>query len=407
MSIEMPKPRRMLFIITFMLVNIVIMGDVLFIPTINEVYTLFPNAGSIVNFVISGNYLMVVFASILAGKLCGRFGQKMVIIVGSICALTGGAFLLAIENVFFMCAMRLLFAFGEGFCTVACMSLINDIYTEDDKRRSMIGYFGAMRYALGIGMNILAGKLVAISIRASYNGYWIILPVIVLEILFLPNINQSSPNNDVNNEEKKGKEHRGKNHGFGVLYWGATISLSLFLFAVMFITFFISVYVAENSLGTPVIAAYTNSIFTIGSCIVAFSFGKIYQKIGKSVILIAYLGTAIVSFVLMTTPIVPVLYVMAIFRGGLSAIASTYCYSVVPAIVQKEKVKDAIALLAATYSFAIFASTHIVYVSIKTIGNGLYTPTIIVPVTICIAIFFIQLLLNKNVKRFSHDEKYD
>jgi MFS family permease len=385
----------------FMLVNIVIMGDILFMPTINDVYQLFPNSGSIVNFAISGNYLMVVFASVLAGKLCGMFGQKNVIVVGSICALTGGVLLLAIENVFFMCAMRLLFSFGEGFCTVSCMSLINDLYTEDDKRRSMVGYFGAVRYTLGIGMNFLAGKLVAISMRAAYSGYWIILPVVVLEIFFLPNISPHRLKDKHNEEQKKSSVPEKK--GFGSLYWGFTIALSLFLFASMFINFFVSVYVAENTLGTPVVAANANLIATIGSCIVGFSFGKIYRKIGKTIILLSYIGTAIVSFILMTVPTIAVLYVMAILRGGLMAIASTYCYSTVPSIVPKEKSKDAIAILAATYSFAIFISTHIVTLSMKLIGNGRYTPTIVVPVIICTAIFFVQLFLNKKQQKISQE----
>jgi MFS family permease len=225
------------------------------------------------------------------------------------------------------------------------------------------------------------------------------LPVIALEILFLPNIG-AHKNKDAHNEEQKysGDIER---KGFGFLYWGFAIALGLFLFASMFITFFVSVYVAENKLGTPVIAATANLIASIGSCVVGFSFGAIYRKIGKTAILLSYMGTAIISFLLMTIPTAPTLYAMAIFRGGLVAIASTYCYSIIPTIVPKEKAKDAIALLAATYSFAIFISTHVVTLSMKLIGNGRYTPTIIVPMTICIAIFFVQLFLNEKQQKIS------
>jgi MFS family permease len=301
MSIEIPKPRQILFMITFMLVGIVITGDALFLPTINDVYKLFSGSSAIVSFAVSGNYLMIVFASILAGKLCRTIGQKIVIITGSICALTGGVLLLAIENVFFMCAMRLLFAFGYAFCQVSCMSFINGMYTESDKRRSMVGYFNAARYMLGAGLGVLGGKLAAISMKTAYSGYWIILPLVVLEIFFLPNTKPARLNTE-HDEQQKNAGRKEKKQGFGGLYWGVAICLSFFCFAAMFIIFFVSVYVAENTLGTPAVAGYTSSLFTLGSCIACFTFGKIYRKTGKTAILLAYIGTAIALSALMAFP---------------------------------------------------------------------------------------------------------
>ncbi|MDR2053115.1 MAG: MFS transporter [Treponema sp.] len=382
---------------TFMLVNIVILGDALFLPTINDVYKLFPNSGMIVNFAVSGNYLMIVFASILAGKLCRIIGQKIVIIAGSICALTGGVLLLAIENVYFMCAMRLLFAFGFGFCQVSCISFINGAYPEPGKRGSMTGYFNAARYTLGAGLGVLGGKLAVISARTAYRGYWIILPVIVLVIFFLPNIKPVKLKATGHEEQPKSPEpgSREKKQGFGGLYWSVAICLSLFYFTLMFITFFVSVYVAENALGTPAVAGYAGSIFTIGSAISSFAFGKIYRKTGKTTILLTYIGTALIYFVFMIIPTSAVLYITSFFRGGLYGLGLTYCYSILPTIVPKERSNDAVAFLTAMYSFAMFISPFAVTWAIKFIGKGRYTPTIIIPVIICAAIFFVQLVLNK------------
>jgi MFS family permease len=389
----MSKAKWILFMITFMLVNIVIMGDLLFLPTINDVYKLFPGNEAIVNFAVSGNYLMIVCASILAGKLCRIIGQKIVIISGSICALTGGVLLLVIENVFFLCAMRLLFAFGFAFCQVSCMSLISDMHTDDAKRGTMVGYFNALRYMAGAGLSVLGGKLAAISPRTTYSGYWIILPVIVLEIFFLPNI-EAVKLGTGHNEYPKDPGRREKRQGLGGLYWGATTCLSLFYFTIMSLMFFVSVYVAENTLGTPAVAGYANSLFTLASCVACFGFGTIYRKTGKIILPLAYIGAAMALSVLMAIPTIPVLYITAIFRGGFIGIASTYCNSICPAIVPKERSKDAIALLTAMYSFAIFLSPFAVSWSIKFIGKGRYTPTIIVPVIISVAIFFVQLFLN-------------
>jgi hypothetical protein len=75
-------------------------------------------------------------------------------------------------------------------------------------------------------------------------------------------------------------------------------------------------------------------------------------------------------------------------------IALTYCYSACPALVPKERSNDAIAFLSALYSIAMFLSPFAANWAIKFIGKGRYTPTIIIPVIICAATFFVQLLLN-------------
>jgi MFS family permease len=377
-----------------MLVNIVIIADFLFLPTVDGVYKLFPNNGAIVNFAISGNYLMMVFASILAGKLCRILGQKIVIILGSICALAGGVLLLAVENVFFMCAMRLVFAFGFAFCDVACISLISEMYAEDNKRIAMMSYFTTARFTLGAGISVLGGILAAISVRAAYSGYWIILPVIVLEILFLPNIKPVKPDAE-HDEQPKGPGHEGKKQGLGGLYWSIVIGFGFFCFVIIFFMFFLSVYVAENNLGTPSVAGYASAIYTIGCCIASLAFGIIYKKIGKSVIPLAYIGAAIVYLVAMVIPTVAVLYITSIFRGAVYVIFLTYCYSICPAIVPKERSKDAIGILTAIYSFMIFIAPFVASWAMRYISKGRFTPTIIIPITVCMGLFVIQVFLNR------------
>jgi MFS family permease len=390
----MSKARKILFLTTLMLINIVIIGDFLFLPTVNDVYKLFPNNSVIVNFVVSGNYLMIVFASILAGKLCGILGQKIVIILGSICALAGGVLLLAIENVFFMCAMRMVFAFGFAFCDVACISLISEMYTEDNKRISMMSYFTTARFTLGAGLSVVGGILAAVSVRAAYSGYWMILPVIVLEILFLPNIRPVKLDAE-HDEQPKSPGREGKKQGFGGLYWSIVIGFGFFCFVIIFFMFFLSVYVAENDLGTPAVAGYASAIYTIGCCAASLSFGIIYKKIGKAIILLAYMGAAIVYLVAMAIPTVTVLYVTSIFRGAVYVVFLTYCYSICPAIVPKERSKDAIGILTAIYSFMIFIAPFVTSWAMKHISNGRFTPTLIIPIIVCIGLFVIQIFLDR------------
>jgi hypothetical protein len=155
-------------------------------------------------------------------------------------------------------------------------------------------------------------------------------------------------------------------------------------------------------LGTLVVVGYANSIFTLGSCAACFAFGKIYRKIDKAIILFSYAGTAIAIFALMTIPTLVALYITSFFRGGLVGFAFTYCYSICPAIVPKEKSYDAVGFLSAIYSFGFFLSPFAVSWSMKFIGKGRYTPTLVVPVILCVMIFFVQLLLNIKQQKIYH-----
>jgi MFS family permease len=397
---EMSKVRRALFMISCMLVNFVLFAEALFMPTVNDIYNLFPNATSIVNLAVSGHYFIVIFASILGGKLCKTIGQKTVIVVGSICALTGGVLLLAIENAFFLFSMRILYGIGYAFCQVAVLALINDVYTEDDKRVSMVGYFNGVGFIVGTLFAALGGNLAAVSLRTAYSGHWIILPVIVLEILFLPYIKPGKIS--VGHDEQTGSPvPKEKRQGMGGLYWGMAISFSISVIANGFLLFFVSVYVAENGLGTQEVAGYALSIVTIGGSICNIAFGKIYQKLGKIVILLAYISMAVGSLVLRSIPNLPAMYGASLLWGSGQAVALTYCYSVCPAIVPKERSNDAVAILTAMFSFTLFISTYIVSWAMKYIGNGRYTPTIIIPAIICAAVFLVQLLLNSKQSKMS------
>jgi MFS family permease len=163
----------------------------------------------------------------------------------------------------------------------------------------------------------------------------------------------------------------------------------------MFFMFFVSVYVAENTLGTPAIAGYANSLFKLGQCELCFALGKIYKKINKIVILLAYAGVGITLFITMAIPTIPALYITSILRGGFVGLATTYCITVLPTFVPKERSKDAIGFFTSMYSLAIFTTPFVVSWVLKSIGNGRYTPTIIVPVIVCATIFSVQFFLNR------------
>jgi MFS family permease len=255
-------------------------------------------------------------------------------------------------------------------------------------------------FVVGTLFAALGGNLAAISLRTAYSGHWLILPVIVLEILFLPYINPQKISGEHNKQaEIPGRKE--KRESMGGLYWGMAINFSISVLANGFLLFFVSVYVAENNLGTQEVAGYVLSIVTIAGSICNIAFGKIYQKLGKIVILLAYLGLFLGCLVLIAFPSLPAMFGASLLWGSGQAVALTYCYSICSSIVPKERSSDAVAIITAMFSFTLFISTYVVSWAIEHIGNGRYTPTIIIPAAVCAVVFFVQLLLNAKQKRLN------
>ena len=178
------KFRSIAFLITLFFCNAVLMGDMVFNNTINDIYQIYPNHAGVVNFIVSGRSVFGVLFSLLAGMLIKSSGDRSIIITGVTLTLLGTVFLLAIHNPYYMAAMRVVSGAGLAFCLVACISALNSRYMDLGQRSKMMGNFNGVQAVFGIIFSIVSGNLAAISPNLAYGIYWIYLPLLLMTIIF-------------------------------------------------------------------------------------------------------------------------------------------------------------------------------------------------------------------------------
>ena len=84
MRVEMTKIKRTLCLIALMLTNLAVMNDLVIIPIISSFYQNFGDHMGLVNYIVSGPALIIVFTSLLASWLCRKLDKKVVLIAGAL-----------------------------------------------------------------------------------------------------------------------------------------------------------------------------------------------------------------------------------------------------------------------------------------------------------------------------------
>ena len=104
------------------------MNDLVIIPIISSFYQNFGDHMSLVNYIVSGPAIIIVFTSLLASWLCKRMDKKAALIIGAVFFTVGAVFGALIENPWYIAFMRTLVGIGAGFEQVVAVSLIADVY---------------------------------------------------------------------------------------------------------------------------------------------------------------------------------------------------------------------------------------------------------------------------------------
>ena len=198
---KMTKTQRILFYITIILVNIVVLGENVIIPITYNLYEAFPDHTAGVNFIISGPSIILVVASILAGKLLRRFSTKSILLTGGFLFVFGTVFGLSIKTIPYIIFTRCCVGISEAFVNVAALAMIAEVYEDEQKRASFVGIFNAFMNLLGVVMGQMAGILAAVKWEYAYRVYWAAIPMVIMVIFFLPNFRKDLKNTDAAKEE--------------------------------------------------------------------------------------------------------------------------------------------------------------------------------------------------------------
>jgi MFS family permease len=396
MVIEMSKRKLILFIMTIFFSNIIVVGDYIFSPTINGVFKMFPDSIGLVNFIIGGTYLVIVIASLVAGKLCEKFSKKAVLMVGAICAAVGGILLLAVVNPLYMCLMRALFGVGYAFTQVTAVAFINDAYSDERVRGSIMGYYNASVTILGALVSVIAGNLATISLATAYRTYWLIIPYLILLLIFVPSIKPSKDNGKTGKAELVVKVSKKKPLGFN--YWVTLICFALYCVSYCILFLYVSVYVAENALGNEALAGYLTVAMSVVGFFAAMAFGLLYNRLRKFTIVFVYIMIAISITILWLHPSVLAACIAYGIFGGCAALAMSYIYTIAPSLVPPERVSVAIGGVSAGVGIVTFGTTFVIAWVMKLMNTSRITDALIFPLVVMVVITLVEICLSIKYK---------
>ena len=362
MNKEMTKGRALLFLIYLFLTNVAVMADMVIIPAGNGLYETFQNDAA-VNFILSGPSFIMLFSAMLCGKLMQYLSKKKILVgamvLFAISAILGGA----VENVYYVLAMRVLVGISMGFVNAAAMALIAEVYVDEDKRGTIMGIFNATMAGTGAVISLIAGVFAVRSWNEVFKVYWIAVPVIVMMLFFIP---MTPPEGD-----QQAGEEEGSHTGSPYLMRQVMLMVSCFAYNLVYAVIYyqVSVLVAEQGYGNESIAALLSTLGTVGSCILCILFGTLYSKLKRATIIFGYAGLCI-SYLMLFLASSPVMAGIACTLCGASyGYGFSYFFLRCTVVVPKEKVSSSISMTTAIGGFGMFLSTYACTMLQKILGT--------------------------------------
>lgn len=362
MNKEMTKGRALLFLISLFLTNVAVMADMVIIPAGNGLYETFQNDAA-VNFILSGPSFIMLFSAMLCGKLMQYLSKKKILVgamvLFAVSAILGGA----VENVYYVLAMRVLVGISMGFVNAAAMALIAEVYVDEDKRGTIMGIFNATMAGTGAVISLIAGVFAVRSWNEVFKVYWIAVPVIVMMLFFIP---MTPPEGN-----QQAGEEEGAHTGSPYLMRQVMLMVSCFAYNLVYAVIYyqVSVLVAEQGYGNESIAALLSTLGTVGSCILCILFGTLYSKLKRATIIFGYAGLCI-SYLMLFLASSPVMAGIACTLCGASyGYGFSYFFLRCTVVVPKEKVSSSISMTTAIGGFGMFLSTYACTMLQKILGT--------------------------------------
>lgn len=351
MKVEMSKTKRTLCLVALMLTNLAVMNDLVVIPVISNLYGEFAEHMGLVNYIVSGPALIIVFTSLLASFLCKKMDKKTVLIIGGVFFTVGSILGVLVVDPYYMAFMRTLVGIGAGICQVVAVSMIADVYEDENERAKATGYYNATMSFVGIAYSYLAGVLANSGAwKNAFMCYWAAIPMLIFLFLFVPSV---KPDKDVQEEKGKQKE------SLGFRFWA--LEISWFIANLLFgatVLYYVAVYVSENLLGDVAFTGMATSVKQIVGFILCLFFGSIYKVLKRHTITVSYFIAAVTLVIMVVSPSKFCAVVIATICGCCYKIVFSYMYAHGFTLVPASRIDDSVGITTAVYGIGTFFSTY-------------------------------------------------
>jgi MFS family permease len=253
--------------------------------------------------------LIQIVPALFYGKLSKMFKKRTLLFVGLSLFIIGGVLPTFIDNLWLIIAMRGILGLGVGITMPLSVDVITDFF--DGRERDFLIGFGTSTIAcIGAIFFQLVGGILADAYGWHYGFLTYLFPIWILAItiLYLPEPEKKQVSKaDSNQAAVKIRLPK-------AIYW---VSLGQVLYSALIFGYVvnISVVIQADKLGNATEAGLAISIFTFGTLIAGFLFGKIKHKLPTMYLPLAVLMTGVGMAICYYSPTLTMILIGSVFGG--------------------------------------------------------------------------------------------
>jgi MFS family permease len=245
----------------------------LYTPILAMIGASFANSWIWVNQSMSIVQLVMVFAILFAGWLSDRVDKKIIFVLGSVIFLAGGLLCGVANSIYMLTVFRALIGLGAGLAFPIIPTYIAALF-QGNERAQLMGWMNAGASICTIILSFIIGYVVASSWRMHAILYLPFVIIIILQLIYLPNLPPVKQNKEIKEEKT----------GFGALKgssWIVALGMACFCLTANVFMFKLAGFVASQGIGSATETGWSTAVMGIASTLTGFCFGLIYKRMGR------------------------------------------------------------------------------------------------------------------------------
>ena len=353
---QLSKSRLFLALLALFLSSMCTLGDLVINPIAAQLYVVFADSPEwLINLGITGPALAGLPFGLIAGVLCDRVDKKWVMVIGFAIFTVSACLGALITNIYYFVVMRLCATgVGWGITNTAAMSILADLFTDEDEHGKYVGFYNSVMSIMGAIMAAVAGFLAVSAWQNAFMTYYIAIPILIMLIIFLPSFKPEHKNAEA---QATAAETVPKG------WWKRSVILAVQVFFVAIsyfvMLYMIALYVTDAGVGNEAFIGVLASAATIATAVGSFIFGPVYKRMKTAVYLPALFVIALCFILMGFFPSTGVTIVCVVLAGFMWPFYFCYFYVRVTEIAPASKAGTATSIVAFSDGLAATGSSYL------------------------------------------------
>ncbi len=398
MLLNMSKSKQVLLFIGLITTTFAVMYSTIFQVINYNIYDAFPGQILLVNFFISGPYVLVMLVSFISPAIYNRTNRKTALLVSCIIFTISALLFTHQKSIYGLIAVNLICGAASAYINVSAVTMIAELFIDENIKAKYLGYYNAAMAVVGSLFSVIAGYLAKGHWMGAFNTYWSAAIMTLLVALLIPSLPK--------NIFAKNKEHESKKiqikasiTQLPIRFWILTLNFIILGITYFVPQFFMSLYVAENALGDITYAGIALSVDTAGGAIFAFLFFYTYKKFGSYSSVAAFTLMSVILFLLYFFPHPILMPIILTLMGGSYMTSIAYAYQESSKIVPSNCLSLAMGIIVGVQYIATFLATYITTSLMGLLNTTMLTPVLIFPAIWILVFAAVEYISIKSYKK--------